>query len=186
VSPIAAIWLCWGLWFAAWIVLAVLGKHEAGTLGGGLSFLYHLAVAVAGLFLLTVVRPFQAADLQYTLWTFGIPDALGWGLLPVALAGFGLAGWASAHRINRLKHGAAVVDSGPYAVVRHPIYLGLIIAAAITAILFGQLTSALGAVLLAGVMIGKVLFEERRASDAAHRDYRRRVPMFVPFWPTGG
>jgi len=66
-------------------------------------------------------------------------------------------------------------------VVRHPIYLGLMIAAIATAVLFGQITAFLGAVLLSAALVAKVLLEERAMDDAAHRDYRRRVPLLVPF-----
>ncbi len=61
----------------------------------------------------------------------------------------------------------------------------LIVAAVLTATLFGQPTSLLGAVLLAASLAAKVHLEERTTTDAAHRAYRRRVPMFVPFWPMG-
>jgi protein-S-isoprenylcysteine O-methyltransferase Ste14 len=184
VSPGAVIYLLWGLWFIAWLVGAAMARREPGTLHGRLSFLFHLIAAAAALFLLMLVRPWPATDLQYRLWASGVPDGLGWVLVVFALASFGFSGWASAHRITCLKHGARLVDSGPYAVVRHPIYLGLIVAAVMTATLFGQPTSLLGAVLLVAALAAKVHLEERVMTDATHHAYRSRVPMFVPFWPT--
>jgi len=183
VSPGAVIYLLWGLWFIVWLIVAVTARREPGTLHGGLSFLFHLIALVAALLLLMLARPWPATDLQYRLWAAGVPDGLGWVLVVFALAGFGFSGWASAHRIARLKHGAGLIDSGPYAVVRHPIYLGLIVAAAMTATLFGQPTSLLGAVLLAAALAAKVHLEERAMTDAATLAYRSRVPMFVPLWP---
>nr|WP_279589259.1 isoprenylcysteine carboxylmethyltransferase family protein [Rhizomicrobium electricum] len=134
--------------------------------------------------LLNLLNPFPAADLRYGLWSTGVPDALGWVLVTMALAAFGFSLWASVHRIIRLHHSARVVDGGPYAVVRHPLHVGVILAAAITAVLFGEPSTLSGAVLLSAALIVKVCLEERASDDAAHRDYRRRVPMFVPFWPT--
>lgn len=185
VSPVAAIYLIWVLWFAAWLIAATAAKREPGALHGLVALAFYLIVAAAMLFLLVVFRPWQGIDLQHQLWERGIPDALGWALVVVALAGFGLAGWATLHRLSRLKHGDTLVDSGPYARVRHPVYLGLIVAAAVTALVFGQPTSLLGMSLLAGALIGKVVMEERATNDEAHRAYRRRVPMLVPFWPMG-
>ena len=184
-SPVAAIYLVWSLWFVAWLGGAAVARREPGTLHGLLSAVFHLIAAAAALMLLTIARPFPGTDLQYQLWANGVPDGLGWVLVVVALAGFGFSGWASVHRIARLKHDTRLVDSGPYAVVRHPIYLGLIVAAAMTATLFGQPTSLLGAVVLAAALIGKVNVEERAMDDTAHQAYRQRVPMFVPFWPMG-
>jgi len=184
-SPVAAIYLVWCLWFVAWLGGAVVAPRERGTLHGRLAGVFHLIAAAAVLMLLTIARPFPGTDLQYRLWAYGVPDGIGWVLVVVALAAFGFATWASVHRIARRKHDAGLIDSGPYAVVRHPTYLGLIVAAAMTAILFGQPTSLAGAVLLAAALIAKVQLEERAMTDAANLAYRQRVPMFVPFWPMG-
>lgn len=184
-SPVAAIYLVWGLWFVVWLGGAAVARREPGTLHGHLATVFHLIAAAAALMLLTIARPWPGTDLQYRLWAYGVPDGLGWVLVILALAGFGFAVWASVYRIARLKHDPGLVDSGPYAVVRHPVYLGLIVAAAMTAMLFGQPTSLLGAVLLAAALVAKVHLEERAMDDAAHHAYRERVPMFVPFWPMG-
>lgn len=183
-SPGAFIYLIWGLWFFVWLAAAVLGRHERGMLHGGWSALFHLIAAVALMMLLNLVNPFPATDLRYGLWPTGVPDGLGWVLVTMALAAFGFSLWASVHRGTVLKHGASIVDSGPYAVVRHPLHLGVILAALVTALLFGEPTPLAGAVLLSLALIAKVWLEERASDDAAHNAYRRRVPMFLPFWPT--
>ena len=182
-SPVAAIYLVWGLWFIAWLGGAAVAPRERGTLHGLLSAVFHVIAAAAVLMLLTIARPFPGTDLQYRLWAYGVPDGVGWALVVLVIAAIGFAGWASVHRIARFKQGARLIDTGPYAVVRHPVYLGLIVAAAVTATLFGQPTSLLGASLLAAALIAKVYLEERATTDAATLAYRQRVPMFVPFWP---
>jgi protein-S-isoprenylcysteine O-methyltransferase Ste14 len=112
-----------------------------------------------------------------------------WTMVALCAAGFAFCWWARLH-LGRLwaggvivREGHRVVDTGPYAVVRHPIYsgafVGLIALAAIRArpsdILF-----------VAGVVTFfalKARLEERflqRHFGAAYDDYRSRVPMLVP------
>jgi protein-S-isoprenylcysteine O-methyltransferase Ste14 len=183
VSPGAVIYLLWGVGFFGWVLGAILGRREAGALSGWLSFFYHVIAIVAVVMVLTLARPFPGIDLQYPLWPRCVPDELGWALAVLVFAGFGFAAWGSIHRIARQSHGATLIDTGPYAVVRHPVYFGLAIAALATAVSAGQLTAFLGAGLLIVAELAKVMFEEHATDDDAHRAYRHKVPLFLPFWP---
>jgi protein-S-isoprenylcysteine O-methyltransferase Ste14 len=83
------------------------------------------------------------------------------------------------------KEGHYVVDTGPYALVRHPIYTGLIGATLATATAQATATAILGCIfVLAGLWL-KARREEHFLSDqldsGAYASYRRRVPMLVPF-----
>jgi protein-S-isoprenylcysteine O-methyltransferase Ste14 len=184
VSPGAFIYIIWGLWFFVWLADLVLGKHKRGFLRFVLTTLFHLIAFVALLLLLNLLNLFPAADLRYGLWPAGIPDAIGWVLVSMVLAIFGFSLWASVHRIAEMNRGIRVVDSGPFAIVRQPLHISLILAAALTAILFGEPTTGVGAALFTVALITKAEFEEYASDDPASRAYRRRVPMFVPFWPT--
>jgi protein-S-isoprenylcysteine O-methyltransferase Ste14 len=73
----------------------------------------------------------------------------------VVLAGVLFTWWARIHlgrfwsnEITR-KEGHRVIDTGPYALVRHPIYTGLIAAILATGVAVGTATAILGAVLIA-------------------------------------
>ncbi len=79
-----------------------------------------------------------------------------------------------------------VVDTGPFAIVRHPIYTGFILAALSMAIARGTSLSFLG---LALIVLGfwlKARLEERflraELGPDAYDAYAGRVPMLVP-WP---
>ena len=77
-----------------------------------------------------------------------------------------------------------MIESGPYALARHPIYTGLILMALGTAINYGR---AIAFVLLIGLCGGlwwKALQEERIMSThfpGAYGEYKTRVRAIIPF-----
>jgi protein-S-isoprenylcysteine O-methyltransferase Ste14 len=83
-----------------------------------------------------------------------------------------------------------VIQSGPYHLVRHPIYTGLIVAALAQGVLIGMAANLVGAVLVGLGFWLKARLEERFLSQelgaATYAEYRRRTPMLVPFWPARG
>lgn len=124
---------------------------------------------------------------------------VGWigGWLCAVLVGIGVvvAWWARLHlgrmwsaRITR-KADHKVVDSGPYAFVRHPIYSGLLLSLLATAAAKGTVLGIVGFIVLAVVICSKARLEERWLTEElgadAYGNYRRRVPMLLRFGPTG-
>jgi protein-S-isoprenylcysteine O-methyltransferase Ste14 len=108
----------------------------------------------------------------------------------VMLTGLALTWWARIHlgclwssAITR-KEKHRLVDTGPYAFVRHPIYTGLIIALLATAAIEATLVAFLGALLIVLGLWVKARTEERFLSTElgpeTYESYRRRVPMLVP------
>ena len=77
-----------------------------------------------------------------------------------------------------------LIESGPYALVRHPIYTGLIAMALGTAINYGR---AIGFALLLALCAGvwwKAREEEKIMTAHfadAYTEYRERVPAIIPF-----
>ena len=121
------------------------------------------------------------------------PLWLGGSLIAAELAAFAFAWWARLHLgrlwsgMLTLREGHRVVDSGPYARVRHPIYTGFIAAAWALALNAAAPMMLLGALVLTIVMTVKAGAEERLLAralgPASYADYRRRVPMLIPFAP---
>jgi protein-S-isoprenylcysteine O-methyltransferase Ste14 len=82
-----------------------------------------------------------------------------------------------------LKQGQELISTGPYAVVRHPIYTGLLVALAGSALYDGRWRAVLGVGFLAIGFWLKARSEERLLESEfgeEYRAYRTRTPMLVP------
>lgn len=112
----------------------------------------------------------------------------------IVACGLGFAAWARIH-LGRfwsstvtLKAEHALIRSGPYALVRHPIYTGLLLALAGTVLVRGTLAALLGfALLVLGVAL-KIRQEEQLLLahfGTAYRDYQALVPALVPRFGSG-
>lgn len=180
---LTAIEFAWGAWMASWAIAARFADKPVKR--SALFFVPLVAIA-AGVALVGNVLP-QVHD--RSLWQ--LPEPAGWTMFALALGGFAFAWWARL-TLGRLWSGTVtlkanhrIVDTGPYGIVRHPIYAGILFAAFASVIAFGRVSAlAAGAVLLAGLFV-KALVEERflarELGVEAYAAYRRRVPMLVPF-----
>lgn len=183
---------CYGIW-TAWIVSWALAARWSSPAQSQPRILEQLPyrLLTAGGFVLLLA--FYARLYRGPLRLWVLPSWAGWVMAAACAAGFAFAWWARIH-LGRLwsgfvssKAGHRIVESGPYAIVRHPIYTGLILAAIGMAIVKGTAVSAAGAVLL---MVGywlKARLEERflrqQLGAESYDLYRRRVPMLLPFGP---
>ena len=97
--------------------------------------------------------------------------------------------WARVHlgqfwsaRVS-LKEGHELIQSGPYAYVRHPIYSGLLVALIGTALFVGEYRAIVAVLLIFLAHRQKALREERLLSEQfgeAFRHYRERTGSLVP------
>lgn len=118
------------------------------------------------------------------------PDPVRWIGLGLILGGIAFSIWA-ARTLGRhfdmeveVHEGHEVVDRGPFAIVRHPVYLGLAIHFIGACVATGNL------LLIAGTLFGtfpalyvRALAEEgllRESLGPAYDAYARRVPMLIP------
>ncbi|EPR43628.1 phospholipid methyltransferase [Desulfovibrio sp. X2] len=83
-----------------------------------------------------------------------------------------------------VKQGHELVTTGPYALVRHPIYSGLLLALAGTALALGEFRGLLAVAIAAAGFLHKIRLEEvfmREVFGDAYAAYAERVPALLPF-----
>jgi protein-S-isoprenylcysteine O-methyltransferase Ste14 len=199
--PGTAIYIVWDFWIVTWLAAALWSNRTVKRAGLSREFRYRL-LALLG-FVLLFATPFYVrhghwhfgeppGPLGWRLWPYP-PAAVGWAMVALAALGIAFAWWARIH-LGRLWSGSItrkeehrVVDTGPYAIVRHPIYTGLLTAAVATAVVTGSVHTVLGAILLIVAYWMKAKLEERflveELGPEAYSSYRRRVPLLVPFGP---
>lgn len=184
--PTQLLALIWIAWLFSWAVGSFFSARTEKHVRTWDSRAYRAPI-LAGAVLLT---PWTARILrEQPLWHVGIGGT--YLLAGLTLAGTLFTWWARLHlgrfwsnAITR-KAGHRVIDTGPYGIVRHPIYTGLIGAMLATAVAVGTVTALLGALLIAFGLWQKARMEEGFLSTElgadAYGPYCRRVPMLIPF-----
>jgi protein-S-isoprenylcysteine O-methyltransferase Ste14 len=82
-----------------------------------------------------------------------------------------------------VKAGHELVASGPYALARHPIYTGMVLGAAGTALAGGEWRCVVGVALILLAVMVKMNMEERLMMQTfpdQYPEYRRRVKALIP------
>jgi protein-S-isoprenylcysteine O-methyltransferase Ste14 len=179
----------WIAWVVSWVAAAGWSNRTESRPGLGPE-IGHLALMGLGAVIMFV--PAHGYEGPLRLWHVGWFGA--WLCAALVAAGFAIAWWARLYlgrlwsaRITR-KADHKVVDSGPYAFVRHPIYTGLLLSLLATTVAKGTVLGLCAFALILTGIWRKARMEERWLTEELGADeyasYRRRVPMLVPFGPT--
>ena len=190
ITPIGAAHALWIVWAFSWFVAAI-WSSRAQSRASVVEQLPYRLLTIAGFILLFGTNPGRSHN-YLVLWN--LPRTAAWTMTGLCAVGFVFSWWARLH-LGKLwsafitrKDDHHIIKTGPYRIVRHPIYTGLILAAAALAILKGNLYSLAGTLL---IIIGfwiKARLEEHFLSQQlgpeTYAAYRRRVPMLIPFLPS--
>jgi protein-S-isoprenylcysteine O-methyltransferase Ste14 len=182
---LALMWICWGAFWA----LAALGSGTAERVESRSSRLTHVSLVAVSFFLL--FEPFRLGPFGLSI----LPEGPAFDFLGTSLAALGLslAIWARLHLGRNWSGTVAIrseqrlVQSGPYALVRHPIYAALLMAVVGTAIAIGKLGAVIALPILFFAYWRKLRIEESALVEAfgdEYESYRRRVGALLPLRTT--
>lgn len=185
--PRAASGVAWIVFFASWLLAAAWSSRAQSRAGYMREFPNRL-VTVAGA---ALVFMYMGGREPFIPIEWSVDDAFSWGLFALVLAGMAFAWWARLH-LGTLWSGTVtrksdhrIVDTGPYAIVRHPIYTGILFSLLATALQRGALEPLIGVVVMFAGFWMKARLEEsflrEELGAEAYDSYRARVPMLIPF-----
>jgi len=175
----------WALWIVSWFAAMRWTNSTEKRVSFREQLPYH-ALMLAGILCLAV--PAHGDEGPLRLWHVHLIGA--WICVLFEFVGFAFTWWARIH-LGRLWSGTItrkadhhIVDTGPYGIVRHPIYTGILLAVFATAAAKGTILGLAACVFFTLSLWVKARLEERWLSQElgaeAYDAYRRRVPMLMP------
>jgi protein-S-isoprenylcysteine O-methyltransferase Ste14 len=179
----------WVAWIVSWTLAMLWSSRTEKRASIAAELCFRVLLYFGAILLFAFPPPSQHHYAQTQLWHLG--DPLNWILAAITAAGLLFTWWARIH-LGRLwsdwvtkKAGHHVVDTGPYRLVRHPIYSGLILAALATAIEKGTSFAILGAATMTVAFYTKARREERflraELGENSYAAYARKTAMLLPF-----
>lgn len=177
---------CWIIFLVVWLVASTLTKRSVYRESRAQRLGYSVLL-VAGYFLLV-----RGDRLPYPLNAHVVPalDVIAWTGAVLCIAGLGFCIWARL-TLGRnwsgavtLKEGHELIESGPYRLVRHPIYTGLITMYLASVIVLRHVGGIVGLALVFASFWIKLSHEEKvmlKQFPDQYRAYQRRVKRIIPF-----
>jgi protein-S-isoprenylcysteine O-methyltransferase Ste14 len=181
------VFFIWAIFLAWWWIPALGNRTPVKKAPSGFSFFTRIAALPAAI----ILAAFLVADPSLATVRV-LPDTL-----PVIIAGFliflsGLsyAIWARFHLGTNwsgrpaIRENHTLTCTGPYALVRHPIYTGFLTGILGTAIATGSLLAFFCMVIIFVGFLAKIRVEEEILAEEfgeEYREYRRRTKALVPW-----
>ncbi|MGH8269111.1 MAG: methyltransferase family protein [Steroidobacteraceae bacterium] len=186
--PGPAIILLWAAFWISWFAAAAWSARAERRVGLKGQLAYRIVLIAGAIAFLLRAHGYYG---PLRLWRLTLEQA--WVCTAILALGLAFSWWARIH-LGKLWSGwitrkadHRVIDTGPYGIVRHPIYTGLLLAVYATAAAKGTILGLIGALLITLGLWMKATLEERwlreELEPGAYDDYRSKVPMLVPFGP---
>src|SRR5437764_1203711 len=177
---------CWGTFVVVWLLAALFTKRTVYHESGARHLRYLIPIAL-GCYLVfrgyRLPRPFNLRIIPTTDVTLVAAAVL-------CLCGLGFCLWARAvlgrnwSGTVTLKENHELIVRGPYRLVRHPIYTGLLAMLIATAIAQGHIAGMIGVVLVFASFWIKSAYEEEVMIEQfpdQYAAYRAHVKRIIPF-----
>ncbi len=177
----------WLAWIAYWRITAADVKPSLRHESPGSRAAHLLPLLVAAVLLWIRGDPEDGWLFQRIL---ARSAALFWVGTAITAAGLGFSAWARMHLGRNwsatvtVKQDHELIRTGPYAIVRHPIYTGVLFGFIGTAIAIGQWRGVVAVVIVFVSFWRKLRIEERWMSETfgeEYRGYRARTRALIPF-----
>jgi protein-S-isoprenylcysteine O-methyltransferase Ste14 len=185
-KPEVAIRIIWFVWWVSWLAAAAWSDRAVKRPPRRSQIVYRLLAAGGAILLFGLYQH----DIRAERLLWQSPISFSWLTAAIVCLGLLFTWWARIH-LGRLwsssvgrKADHRVVDTGPYAIVRHPIYTGISVASFATAAMRGTALAWLGAGVMTLGWYVKARMEEEFLREElgaeAYGAYAQRVPMLVP------
>jgi protein-S-isoprenylcysteine O-methyltransferase len=188
-SPVLARNIVVGLWAAfalIWLAGALYTKRSARVQSWG-SRVFQRGIGVLGI-LIGFTPYFNFGPITRHF----LPSAPGvvYTGLALTVLGIGLAIWArfflggNWSGVVTVKSEHTLVRSGPYSLMRHPIYTGMLLGLLGTAVVYNEVRCLIAAALILLMHLLKIRVEEQFMIEefgAQYAEYRRQVKALLPF-----
>jgi protein-S-isoprenylcysteine O-methyltransferase Ste14 len=186
-SGLGVIRVCWIIFIAVWVLAAVSTKRAIYRESSAERARYWLALVIGYVLVIksnSLPRPFNWLVIPHTASSAWIGACF-------CVSGLVFAIWARVilgrnwSGVITLKEGHELVERGPYRVVRHPIYTGILAMFVGTAIAIGYFGGFIGLLLLFVSFWVKLKREEDlmlKHFPAKYAAYQSRVKRIIPFF----
>lgn len=176
--------IMWAIFWGYW-GLAASNAQKTARAESTAARLLHLALVLVAFSLVSFV---QIGPLRWRIWP-AQTNIIQLGVL-LTFVGLGFAVWARLHLGTNwsgtitIKTDHQLIRSGPYALVRHPIYTGVLLAMAGTTIAVGEIRGVIAIALLVAAYAHKLQMEETwlvQQFGTAYQQYQHEVRALIPF-----
>jgi protein-S-isoprenylcysteine O-methyltransferase Ste14 len=178
--------VCWILFSVIWLLAAFATKQTVYRENGWQRLRYLIPILLGGFLLAKGHR--MSDPLSHRV----IPhvDALAWIGMVLCVAGLAFCIWArftlgrNWSGVVTLKGGHELITSGPYALVRHPIYTGMLAMIVAAVIVLGHVAGIIGLPLIFLSFWVKLRSEEKLMLEKFPNEYaayQQRVRRLIPF-----